>query len=425
MSIDFDRGYRGQPSLKPNLEEQRGIDQRLREESHTTIPFPVWPAPTNDGPGGAGMLVMLLLLVVVPVVVRVLAWIPTLAFLAVGAFLASFLSGLILVAAVPLLIGQRLPYRAARRASFAGLLRYLVVTAILTFCAVLVSAFDTTEFVRSAERLSNKYGLWQEAIAIVGRFSIADDWSVLAALRTETWPTIVGGLILTRAPGLMWFTHALRRRLHPTFEGRRGLFAAGLLAVVAVEVALSAGLWAGNALASRSQVTLFTGDDRPSMLIVYGLVVMVPCSLVAALAAAPVLRAMRPHAAHAFAWGFGHTYLVALRAMLAFSGLSILAVIFFRDADPLVWRLAQWVFDGPEIPTFDATVVQRAMLALVAFVLPGVLWAASIIANDDSTTYHGAAGYGKACVAAMLVTIVVGVPLWALALSAMPTVRTW
>ena len=94
-------------------------------------------------------------------------------------------------------------------------------------------------------------------------------------MRTETSPTIVGGLILIRAPGLMWFTHVLRDRLRPTFEGRRGLFAAGLLAVVAVEVALSAGLWAGNALASRSQVTLFTGDDRTSMVIAYGLLAMV------------------------------------------------------------------------------------------------------------------------------------------------------
>ena len=154
--------------------------QRERAEAHTRIPFPVWPTPNDGADGASGILVILFLLVVVPVVVRLLAWIPALAFLAVGAFLSSFLSGLILVAGVPVLIGRRLPYRAARLASFAGLLRYLVVTAILTFCAVLVSAFDTSDFARSMERLSNSTVLAggdRDSRAVLDR----RDWSRLAA----------------------------------------------------------------------------------------------------------------------------------------------------------------------------------------------------------------------------------------------------
>jgi hypothetical protein len=436
MNEDYMRGFSGQTTSPQNYDEQRGIldrqwneeQQRQRERSHTGLPSPgaAWPAsqPYAGTGGGGGLLVVILLLVVGPPLLGVLIFaLPTVAFVASGAFLSSFVAGLILVALTPLLTRGQVAYREARRASFAGSWRYLAVTAAITFVVTLLQG----PAVPSSHIGSAVDWLWDLPLASpsLRPFSMTAEVSTLAAKPIDTWPAIIGVLFVTRAPGLLWFTYSLRTRLPKAFAGRRGLLAAGLLALIGVEAALSVGLWASRALAARSQVMPFTGDERLTMLVAYCGLVLLPCAVVGALVAGPVLRALTPRDRTLSPPSGRRTYFAALRALLAFGAVTILALVLFRDADPLLWQIVDEVIGGRPVPAWNPSARRQAVIAVVACALPGLLWAASIVAASRPMSYPGGRGYLKAVGIAAVACAVGLLPSWALALWASQSLRAW
>jgi hypothetical protein len=157
-------------------------------------------------------------------------------------------------------------------------------------------------------------------------------------------------------------------------------------------------------------------------LVAYAVLTLLPCAVVGALVAGPALRAMMPGRGRQAGAAGRDTYLAALRAMLAFGALSVLAVVLFRDADPLLWRLVQAVIGGAPVPPFDASALRHASVALLVLALPGWMWAASIIAASYPRVYAGGRGYLKACAMAAVACAAVCLPLWGLALRAFPIV---
>jgi hypothetical protein len=98
---------------------------------------------------------------------------------------------------------------------------------------------------------------------------------------------------------------------------------------------------------------------------------------------------------------YRRSYSTAVRALLAYGALTVLAVFLFRDADAVVWWLAQLVFDnGPRDLTYSPSALAQPLAALLVFQLPGLFAAGAAVARREFAAYDSALGYAKACVAA-------------------------
>jgi hypothetical protein len=245
----YGRGYDNPDSAdRGNAEEYSGAmdrlaDDRRRAEAAQQSARPAVAQPIEPYRTGVNGGTVILFFLAGPLVVALL---PTLAFLAGSAFLASLVSGLFVVALMPVLLGRQVTYRDAWRLSFAGLARYLIATVVVSFLVIWLRS----PAVPWPQMESALVQAWSLTISTT-RFSMVTDVSTVAAAPIDTWPAVVGLGLLTRAPGFIWLTLALRSRLRRAYPVRSELIAAGVLALIAVEGALSVGWWAAGALSAR------------------------------------------------------------------------------------------------------------------------------------------------------------------------------
>jgi hypothetical protein len=231
-------------------------------------------------------------------------------------------------------------------------------------------------------------------------------------------------LLLVRAPGTVAFAWKLRRVRGP-YDGFRGVFVASVVAFVAAQVSLWLAIWGSTTLWAHAQIMPFTGDERLSILVVYSALLLLPCALIGALPGGAIVFGMTRWIGDTGKTSFRKSYSTAVRALLAYASLSVLAVVLYRDADAFVWWLVGVVFGRLHEPAYDTAAFTHAGVALLAFQLPGLLWAGFIVADRQSPAYDGVFGYAKACAVAGLTCLAVCVPFWAAALRALPAVAAW
>src|SRR5687768_1634290 len=126
------------------------------------------------------------------------------------------------------------------------------------------------------------------------------------------------------------------------------------VAFVTAELSLAlAGAWLGLAVWRHVEVMPFNGDPRLPILVVYSAVLLLPCAFIGGLLGGRIVLSLTRLFAREPVGSYRDSYSTAVRAVLAYGILTILAVFLFRDADAVVWRLAQFVF-GREVhdPTF-------------------------------------------------------------------------
>ncbi len=427
-SQEYLDGLWGRPSSGWSNDYQRGQDDRRAQESASQQrgsssgkPFGSSSGPSLPGTSG-GLGAGILFLVGAALFVLLIPSLPSLAFLAIASLVSALLAGAWIVSFATRTLGRSpgIGYRRAARTAFHGLWQYLALTVVMTFA---VAFFRGSASSTTVGPVVN--GLWQAGLQGVRYFSAWNDVLLFVTRPMDHWVPLAGNLIVIRAPGLLAFAIQLKRRIGGPYDGLPGLGRALLVALVTVEVSLSIGLWICRALWSRAAVMPFTGDERLSFLVVYLGVLVLPCALVGALPGGAILVALTRLVGAKERSSFRDGYATALRALLAFGALSVLAVVLFRDADPIVWRIVEMAFGRRHEPGYSAGMMRQALLPLLAFQVPGLLWAAAIVARLEPDAYAGGRGYLKACAVAAVTCAAVFVPSWTAALRALPTVLVW
>lgn len=270
-------------------------------------------------------------------------------------------------------------------------------------------------------------GLWHAAITAAGNFSAANDVSRFAASPVDRWPNLAGILLLIRGPGTLAFAHVLSRRVvRGPYQGFSGFLVAIAVAFLTVEVSLSLAVWGCLSLWGHARIVPFGGDERLSILVVYSALLLLPCAFIGGVPGGAMVLSITRSLARQRVGSYGRSYFTAVRALLAYGFLTVLAVFLFRDADAVVSWLAQWVFGNgsQDLPT-NLSALSGPFAALMVLQLPGLLAAGAVVARREFPVYDGALGYAKACVAAGITCLAICVPFLAAALGALPGIVAW
>jgi hypothetical protein len=375
----------------------------------------------GGGAGGIGGLVLFgaalwLLVLAIPLL-------PELAFLALVVYIASWISGAI-VLTTERLIPKRPSegFRSARWTVLKGLWWYVALTISIR---LMIMAFQiATLHGGSAEMIGLR--VHQVLASSTQGFSTLNDVAAFASTPSTEWAAVALTMLLVRGPGLLVFSRMLSFGFTaPKSRGFIGFLLGVAVAVLCVTLGLS--LAEGIALAIRHhmQVVSFIGDERPSIVLVYSALLVLPYGLLGGFAGGALLHALTPLATAQRVGSYWQNYRTAVRAMLVYGFLTVGSVLLFRDADALLGWLVRAVFgSSPQDDAVNLAVPAGAWLALAVLQLPALLAATRQIARAGSGTFDGARGYLKACAVAAVTCLSVGVPVWTVALRSLPDVVT-
>ena len=349
--------------------------------------------------------------------------VPALAYVAFLLVTCAAVASVLILAITRLLTyHETVAYALAWRCSFAGLWQYMAVTLLMK---VLVTWFRT-EPPAAGDAARVVAGLWH-TIASGRAFSAAYEISLFATLPPDRWPTLAGMMLLVRLPGALLFARILSQRLaRGAYGGFSGFVLASGVAFVTAELSFAvAGTWLGPAVWRHVQVMAIGGDARLAILVVYSAVLLLPCAFIGGLLGGRILLSLTRSFAREPVGSYGDSYSTVVRALLVYGFLTVLAIFLFRDADPVVWRLAELVFGrGLHDPTFDRDALKAAFVASMILQLPGVFAAGAVIARRQSPVYDGAVGYAKGCLVAAVTCVAICVPFWTAALRVLPSIVT-
>jgi hypothetical protein len=386
-------------------------------------------SPAAGGGGGIGLLfifvgVVWVIVRLAPIVPRVApVLIPDLAFAALVLAISAATAGVVVREITRLLArDSNVAYSEARRASLAGLWRYVALTAIIRivfgwYRAGIVPLDDLGRLLSA---------MWQTGMTGVRIVFAVNDVSLFAASAVDRWPGIVGTLLVIRAPGIVAFARVLSRRIRGPYQRFSGFVIGTIVAIVTVEVSLSLGVWISLRIWQHVHIIPFTVDERPSILLGYSALLLLPCAFIGGLPGGAIVLAFTRWLTVDHAVSYGRSYSTAVRVLLVYGFWMVVAVLLFRDADGLVSWLAQVVFGrGPRDPELGASTLAESVAALLVLQLPGLLAAGRVIARRDYPVYEGALAYAKACGVAWLTCLAIGVPFWAAALRFLPGLVIW
>ena len=126
-------------------------------------------------------------------------------------------------------------------------------------------------------------------------FSTLNDVAAFASTPSTEWAAVALTMLLVRGPGLLVFSRMLSFGFTaPKSRGFIGFLLGVAVAVLCVTLGLS--LAEGIALAIRHhmQVVSFIGDERPSIVLVYSALLVLPYGLLGGFAGGALLHALTP-----------------------------------------------------------------------------------------------------------------------------------
>jgi hypothetical protein len=376
----------------------------------------------NTAAAGGGIGVLFLLFGIGWLILAALPLFPDLAFVAVVWASAAAIAGLVIFGICRVLPGgSNLPYHIARETSATALWRYI---AIIVAMRIVVGWYDVgLPPADHVERIVT--GAWDTAMTTVRTFSAAADVSMLIALPADRWPTLVGLLLVVRGPGILVFASLLSRRLFRKPNRRFVHFLAAVpIAFLTIEVSLSLAVWGCLALWGHVRMLPLETDNRLTVMVIYAAILLLPCAFIGALLGGAIIRVITRWFETERIASFGLSYSTAVRALLAYGFLLLLAVFLFRDADDWVWWVARQIWaNDPNPSTLSLSILSQPFAALVVLQLPGLLAAGAVVARGFGV-YDGALGYMAACLTAGLTCVTVFGLLW-VAGRALPTCGAW
>jgi len=423
----YETGRYGTATYSNNPEVALGIRDRQAAEARQAAVEMAWRGDGSRfsyGQGG-GLGWVFLAVGIIWLFTILLPFLPDIAYIAFLLTACATVASL-LVLAITSLLGRQstLHFACAWRSSCLALLLYVALTTLMNILVWWFHAGSPT----AAETERALTGVWHSIAS--GRAFAAPEVSLLGTLPLNRWPTLAGMILLVRLPGTLVFARILSQTLaRPTFRGMTGFLLAAGVALFTAELSLAmAGGWLGPSLWRHVHLMPLGVDTPLQILVVYSAGLVLPCAFIGGLLGGViVLWLTRAFATEeAVERSYGQNYSTAVRALLAYGFLTVLALFLFRDADAVVWRVAELVFArGLHAPTVDhPDAVRAAFAALMIFQVPGVLAAGAIVARRESRVYDGVLGYAKGCLVASVTCVAICVPFWTGVLRVLPQIMT-